>query len=126
MFQPRVILSFVLAGILTQSATLFFALSILLAWNALLPRLNPFDHLYPALFSRGSKSIVAPPPRRFAQAFAAVFMYVIGLLLLGDYKLYAWVLEGLLMLALMALVFGNFCLGSFIYHLTRGTLPKRS
>ena len=125
-FQPRVVLVIVLAGILTQSANLFFALSILLSWNALFPRLNPFDHLYPALFSRGSKSVVAPPPRRFAQAFAAVFMYLIALLLFGGYKLYAWVLEGLLLLALIALVFANFCLGSLIYHRMRGILPKRS
>jgi uncharacterized protein DUF4395 len=126
MFQPRLILVVVLVGIITQSALLFLVMSLLLAWNALLPRLNPFDRLYPALFSRESTPLVAPPPRRFAQSFAAVFMTAIGLLLLCDYNLVAWLLEGALVIALLALVFGNFCLGSSLYLLIRGTLPKRS
>jgi hypothetical protein len=126
MFQPRLILVVVLVGILTQSAVLFLALSLLLAWNTLLPRLNPFDRLYPALFSRASTPLVAPPPRRFAQGFAAVFTMAIGLLLLGGYNLFAWLLEGALVVALLALVLGSFCLGSSLYHLIRGTLPKRS
>jgi hypothetical protein len=32
----------------------------------------------------------------------------------------AWALEGLLLLAVAALVFGRFCLGSFVYHVVRG------
>jgi hypothetical protein len=126
MFQPRVILAIVLAGILTQSATLFLALSILLAWNALLPRMNPFDRIYPMLFSRGTNFVVAPAPRRFAQGFAAVFTAAIGLFLRRGATTAAWLLEGLLVVALVALVFGSFCLGSTIYHLMKGSLPKRS
>jgi hypothetical protein len=127
MFQPRLILIVVAVGILTQSAALFLAMSLLLAWNALLPRLNPFDRLYPVLVSRAgaTRPLVAPPPRRFAQGVAAAFMLGIGLLLRGGHTVSAWLLEGILAIALVALVWGKLCFGSYVYHVLRGTISRR-
>jgi hypothetical protein len=74
----------------------------------------------------------APAPRRFAQGIAATFMLGIGLSLLGGHATLAWTLEWLLAVALAALVFGRFCLGSYLFHLFTGnrlfanaTLPWR-
>ena len=49
MFQPRVIGVLVLAAVLLRAPTLFLALSAVLWWSALMPRLNPFDGLYNSL-----------------------------------------------------------------------------
>jgi hypothetical protein len=123
LFQPRVLGVFVLAGLLTQSAQLFLALAVLLAWNVAIPAWNPFDHLYNRLVAGpGGKPPLtpAPAPRRFAQGMAATFMLLIGLSLALGWKAVAWVAEGMLAVALLALVFGKFCLGSYLYHLARG------
>jgi hypothetical protein len=40
LFQPRIVLFWVLAGILFQSAAVFYALSAALWWSALVPKLN--------------------------------------------------------------------------------------
>jgi hypothetical protein len=62
----------------------------------------------------------APGPRRFAQAMAGTFMLAIGLSLLYSWRTLAWSIEALLLLALAALVFGRFCLGSYIFLLLTG------
>jgi len=51
---------------------------------------------------------------------AASFMLGIGVSLLRGWQAAAWTLEGLLILALAALILGKFCLGSYIFHLLRG------
>ena len=123
MFQPRVVGSIVLAAVLLQSPAIFLALSALLWWNALVPRWNPFDAVY-NLASADRPGAVrlgpAPPPRRFAQGMAGSFALAIGLLLLAERAAAAAVLQVLLLAALAALIFGRFCLGSFLYHLIRG------
>jgi hypothetical protein len=103
MFQPRVIGVLVLAGVLLQSSLVFLTLSAVLWWSALMPRLNPFDRLYIRLVAV-RKSLPA----------------------------LAWVFEALLLVALSALIFGPFCLGSYLFHLLTGngefakrTLPWR-
>lgn len=122
MFQPKIIGIVVLAGILLQSWSLFIWLSAVLIWNVLRPAQNIFDAFYNS-FVAGPKDLPpltpAPPPRRFAQGMAATFMLGIGLSLYFGWHVAAWILESLLALALSALIFGKFCLGSYIYHLLR-------
>jgi len=123
MFQPRALAFLVAAGLVLQNAALFLILSALLWWNVMLPALNPFDALYNRFFAkpRGLPRLTpALAPRRFAQGMAASFMLGIGLSLFLEWRVAAWVLEGFLVCALVALIFGKFCLGSYIFHLVRG------
>jgi hypothetical protein len=123
MWQPRVIGVLVLVGLVCQAWSYFLALGVLLWWNVALPGLNPFDVLYNRLVA---KSKVLPPlspapsPRRFAQAMAGTFMLAIGLSLFSGWRTLAWSLEGLLLAALAALIFGRFCLGSYLFFLLTG------
>lgn len=123
MWQPRAIGILVLVGLLFQSWKYFIALSALLFWNATLPDLNPFDALYNYVVAK-PKGLPhlgpAPGPRRFAQALAGTFMLAIGSFLLLGWNTLAWASEGLLLLALGALIFGRFCLGSYLFLLLTG------
>jgi hypothetical protein len=135
MFQPRAIGVLVLAGLITQSAGLFLALAAVLLWNVVAPKWNLFDALYNVLIARprGLPRLgPAPAPRRFAQGMSAAFMLGIGVSLLGGRVALAWIFEGFLVVALLSLLVGRFCLGSYIYHLVAGhkafanqTLPWR-
>jgi hypothetical protein len=51
---------------------------------------------------------------------AGSFMLAIGLSLLAGWRTLAWGLEGLLLAALAALIFGRFCLGSYLFLLLTG------
>ena len=123
MWQPRVIGVLVVIGVLLQSWLFFFVLGAVLWWNVLLPPRNVFDAAYNILIA-GPKGLPrlasAPAPRRFAQGMAGTFMLVIGLSLVRGHTTLAWVVEGMLLLALVALIFGRFCLGSYAYHLVKG------
>ena len=125
LFQPRLVGLVVLAGITLQSPVVFLSLWAVLWWNALLPHLNPFDALYnltlgarPGAIRLGS----APAPRRFAQGMAGTFALAIGVMLRLEWFIASYVLEGFLCAAIAALIFGRFCLGSYIYHLLRGNI----
>jgi hypothetical protein len=123
MFQPRVVAVLVAIGLITQAWPLFLALAAVLCWNVLVPTRNPFDMLYNRLVAhpKGSPELTpAPAPRRFAQGMAASFMVATGLFLLLGWRSAALVVEALLVVALTALLFGKFCLGSYIYYLLRG------
>jgi Domain of unknown function (DUF4395) len=123
MFQPRAIGVLVLVGLVTQSAGLFLALAALLVWNVAAPRWNLFDALHDALIARprGLPRLgPAPAPRRFAQGMSAAFMLGIGVSLLGGHLVLARILEAFLVVALLSLLAGRFCLGSYIYHLVAG------
>jgi Domain of unknown function (DUF4395) len=125
MFQPRLIGITVLIAVVLQSWPLFLAFSILLWWNALLPKCNPFDFYYNHFIAspRGLHQLdQAPAPRRFAQGMAATFMLGITLSLMSGCRWSAWILEGFLVLALALLNFGKFCLGSYIFHLLMGNM----
>lgn len=114
MFQPRSVGVLVLVGVILQSPLLFLALAAVLGWSALLPGLNPFDTVYNAVAARPKgrqRLAAAPAPRRFAQAVAAGLMVLIGASLLAGRTVTAWLVEGLLLAALAALIFGRFCLG---------------
>ena len=62
-FQPRIVFPLVLVGILLQSAFFFFALSAILWWNVLVPRLNPFEAAYNAWIAARRRTLpLAPAP----------------------------------------------------------------
>jgi uncharacterized protein DUF4395 len=123
MWQPRVIGVIVLLGLALQSWLLFCVLGTVLWWNVLAPRLNPFDAMYNALVAgpRGWPRLEsAPSPRRFSQGMAGTFMLSISVALFTGAWLIAVGLETMLAVALGALVFGRFCLGSYLYFLFTG------
>ena len=123
LFQPRIVGLVVLVAVLLQEPHVFLGFSVVLWWSALLPRLNPFDALYNRTLGRRPDGFAlepAPGPRRFAQGMAAAFLLAIGIALMLRWTVTAIVLEGLLIAAIAALVFGGFCLGSFVFHLVRG------
>ena len=123
MFQPWIVGLGAAVALVTQSAWLFLSLSTVLFWSALVPRWNPFEALYNALVTdprEGPPLGPAPAPRRFAQGMAAAFMLGIGLCLLSGRPVWAWLLEGLLVAALALLLFGRFCVGSYLYHVITG------
>jgi hypothetical protein len=123
LFQPRLIGLAVLVGIALQSPAVFLGLWAVLWWNALLPRFNPFDALYNLTLGARPGAVrlrPAPAPRRFAQGMAGTFALAVGAMLRLEWFIAAWVLEGFFAAAIVALIFGRFCLGSYIYHLLSG------
>jgi hypothetical protein len=123
MFQPRLLVGIILVAILLQSAAVFLTLSGILWWNVLISPRNPFDALYNWAIAapRNLPPLTpAPAPRRFAQGMAGTILGGAGLALLAGWPRLAWALEGLVTIALGALVLGRFCLGSYLYHLLRG------
>jgi hypothetical protein len=122
-FQPRMVASLVLLGVILQSPALFLMLSALLWWSAILPKWNPFDMIHNRIFGVRAGTVLlgpAPAPRRFAQGMAGTFSLVIGTLLLLKWRSAAFFFQALFLSAIAALVLGRFCLGSFIYHVLHG------
>jgi hypothetical protein len=125
LFQPRLVGLAVLVGVVSQSPAVFLVLSAVLWWSSLLPRTNPFDVLYNLTLGARPGAIrlePAPAPRRFAQGMAGTFAMSIGVLLSMHWFTAAYILEVLLAVAILSLIFGRFCLGSFIYHLLHGNM----
>ena len=122
MWQPRVILVLVSLGILFETGWYFIALAVLLLWNALLPRLSVFDAFYNRFVAKGDgfRLPPAPAPRRTAQGIGGALTLAIGLALLSHRFALAWLLQVIVMIALAMLVFGRFCLGSFLYYAFTG------
>ena len=92
-------------------------------WDVLVPSRNPFDAVYNRLVAvpRSLPRLApAPAPRRFAQGMAGTFMIAAGVSLLMGWHAAAYVVEAMPVVALSALIFGKFCLGSCIYHLLTG------
>ena len=42
------------------------------------------------------------------------------MMLAGGWTTVAWIMEAILLTALSALIFGGFCLGSYLFHLLKG------
>jgi len=124
-FQPRVLGVLVLLGIVLQLPAYFFVLAAILWWNVLIPKWNLFELFYNgAIAAPRGKPVMgpAPAPRRFAQGMAATLFTVAGWALLQGWMVTAWVAEGLIVVAMVSLLFGKFCLGSYIFHLIRGRM----
>lgn len=124
-FQPKVLGMMVVIGLLLQSPMYFLVLSAVLWWNVAFKRWNLFELLYNRVVARpGGKELLgpAPPPRLFAQGMAATFFLLTGLALLSGWVLAAWIFEALVVIAIAALLFGKFCMGSYIYHLSHGKI----
>jgi hypothetical protein len=128
-FQPRILFPTILAAILLQtvsvpaSAALHLVVSAVLWWNTLLPAMNPFERAYDRWIARPrglAELAPAPGPRRMAQGMAAAFNLGAALALLQGMAPLAWVLQGMLVVAFSALLFGRFCLGAYLYHLLKG------
>jgi hypothetical protein len=123
MFQPRVVLVWVVTGIVFQSPLVFGFLCAFLWWSALFPKVSPFDALYNATFASrpGTPRLgPAPAPRRFSQAMAGAFALTIALFIYAGFNFAAYVFQAVFMVEVLALAIGGFCLGSFIYHLLAG------
>lgn len=122
LFQPRLVSLWIVVATVLQAPRLFFALAAVLWWSALAPRRNPFDALYNWTLARprGIALGPAPAPRRFAQFLAGSFALAIAVSLALGSRTTAVVLEGLFLVAVGALAFGGFCLGSFVFHVLCG------
>jgi hypothetical protein len=122
-FQPKIVLIGVVAGILFQSQVVFAVLGALLWWSALLPKLNPFRALYNHTLGRPPGAFrldPSPAPRRAAETEAGTVALASALLIHAGFGLAAYVVESILLIAALAVVIGRFCLGSFVYHLLLG------
>ena len=122
-FQPKIVLIGVVAGILFQSQAVFAGLCALLWWSALSPKLNPFRVLYnralgsePGAFRLGP----AAAPRRAAETQAGTFALATALLIHAGFSLAAYVFEAIFLVVALAVTIASFCFGSFVYHLLRG------
>ena len=123
LFQPIIVGSFMLIGILRQSAVLFFVFGLILWINTLLPSLNIFEIIYNATFRlmRNEPRLKpAPMPRRFMQGMAGTLMLGAALTLFLGWNGFSWLLQGFIAVAFAALLFGKFCVGAFIYHYITG------
>jgi hypothetical protein len=130
-FQPRVVFLWIVTGILLQSPPPFYALCAVLWWSALFPKFNPFEAVYNSTFGRQAGAFhltPAPSPRRTAQAMAGAFALACALLIHFGFRVSAYAVEGIFLAAVMALIFGGFCLGSFVYHLLvgRGSFARQT
>jgi Domain of unknown function (DUF4395) len=129
MLQPRIVAGLVALGVLLQSPWLFLALAAVLWLSALVPTRNPFDALYNHALAhrRGLPPLgPAPAPRRFAAGSAGTVALMIGLALLFGATVTARVFEGLFASAVMAVVFGDFCEGAYLYHLLQRRVMARA
>jgi Domain of unknown function (DUF4395) len=122
-FQPKIVLIGVVAGILFQSQAVFAGLGALLWWSALFPKLNPFRALYnltlgnrPGAFRLGP----SPAPRRAAEMEAGTIALTSALLIHSGVSPAAYVVEAVFLAAGLAVLIGSFCTGTFVYHLLRG------
>jgi hypothetical protein len=60
------------------------------------------------------------PARSAGISAAHAQLLLIGLSLLAGLHTLAWVLEAFMLVAIGALIFGRFCMGSFVFHLLTG------
>jgi hypothetical protein len=124
-FQPRTVGLVVLIGILVQSPAIFLLLAVALWWGGLVPRWNPFDIVYNVTFGKfpGAYQLnPAPAPRRFAGEMSGTFALVIGIFLLMDWTVPAYVVETIFAFGVISSVFRKFCLPAFVYHAVNGNM----
>ena len=123
MFQPKVLAALLLLAAVVQSAAIFLCLASVLLWSAAVPIWNPFEAFYNRVIAAPRKLPPlqpAPAPRRFAQGLAGTLLAAAGVALLAGQPVIAWAFEAIVAAALATIIFGRFCLGSYLYHLLRG------
>ena len=125
--QPAIVGLVVLLGAALQSAVVFFALALVLWWNALLPTVGPFELvLNRRQRARGLPLLPpAPSPRRFAQGLAGLMAVVIATALLLGASLTAWIVEALLAAAAAMVVFAGRCAGSALFNALQRIRTRR-
>ncbi len=122
-FQPKIVLILVVAGILFQSWAVFAGLGALLWWSALFPKLNPFRALYNRTLGSQPGAFrldPSPAPRRAAETEAGTVALTSALLIYAGLSLSAYVVEAVFLAAGLAVIVGGFCTGTFVYHILRG------
>ena len=122
-FQTKVVLVWIVAGMLFQSPAVFAVLGGLLWWSALFPKLNPFRALYNyTLGSRAGAFHLAPSPapRRAAETEAGTIALASALVSNSGLTLAAYAVEIFFLAAALAVLIGSFCFGTFNYHILRG------
>jgi len=122
-FQPKIVLIGIAAGILFQSQAVFAGLGALLWWSALFPKLNPFRALYNRILGSRPGALrlaLSPAPRRAAETEAGTVALTSALLIHSGLSLAAYVVEAVFLAAALAVLIGSFCTGTFVYHLLRG------
>lgn len=118
-FKPAICGAVALGAVVTQSAPLALVGAGLGYWAAFLPG-HPADLLYRAIVRpvlRAPDLGEDPVPRRFACGMAATLLLIGALGYLLGSPLLGTIFVGMTALALAALVFADFCLGSFFYWL---------
>jgi hypothetical protein len=88
MFQPKIVLIGIAAGILLQSQAVFAGLGALLWWSAMFPKLNPFRALYnQTIGSRPGAFHLdpSPAPRRAAETEAGIVALTCALLIYAGF-----------------------------------------
>jgi hypothetical protein len=124
-FQPRVVGLVVLLGISVQSPAIFLALAVILLWGGLVPHWNPFDVVYNSTLGKlpGAYHLnPAPAPRQFAGKMSGTFALMIGIFLLKDWGLAAYVVETVFVLGVISSIFRKFCLPAFMYYAIHGKI----
>jgi len=118
MFQPRVAGVLAAAGVLFQNAWVFAALGAVLWWSAIARTHNPFDAVYNLAVarSRGRARIqTGTAPRRFSAGMAGTVALGVAVALGSGATVGAWILQGLMVVAVAAVVFGRRCAGAALY-----------
>jgi hypothetical protein len=129
MLQPRIVGGLAVLGLILQRYELYLALSAALGWAALIPTQNVFDAIYNRAIAvpRGLPPLrVAPAPRRFAQACAALLALAVGLSLAADAIAPALILEAVFLVGAASAVLRRFCLPAHLYHVLRRRLTPAS
>jgi hypothetical protein len=125
LFQPTIVGSTLLLAIVFQLASLFLLLGLILWFNSLLPKANPFERLYDKMIGRSKNYPDLPPapmPRRFMQGMAGTLMLITGFFILIGWTITAYITESFIAIAFILLLFGKFCVGAYIYHLLNGNI----
>ncbi len=121
-FQPRVIGGWVLLALALRSPIAIGVLAVVLAWNAVLPALNPFDVLYNRwLHARLGGEPLGParPPRRFAQALASLMLAATAGMMVAGWTWLAMTMALPFLGAVALVTLRGICVGSMLFRLFR-------
>jgi hypothetical protein len=122
-FQPKVLIALFFGFILFDLKVGFFYVSILLAFCAAFPRLNPLDILYRLVLPKQSKYVSpALAPRRFDQLFGSLLCLVSFVADVNSMNKLFWSTCSVLLGTTSLAVFGNYWFASPIYYFFLGKI----